>query len=54
MSDRHFSQVIELAFPHIRDILDEVCEEGKEEMKGKPSSEIGSWERAVTTSDGCW
>ena len=54
VSDRHFNQVIELAFPHIRDILDEVCEEGKEEMKGKPNSEIGSWEGAVTTSDGCW
>lgn len=54
VSNKCFSQMIELAFPHIKDILDESCELAKVEMKSKPSSEIGSWERAVTTSDGCW
>ena len=27
---------------------------GKSEMKDKPHSELGSWKKAVTTSDGCW
>ena len=44
----------ELAFPHIKNILDEVCEDGKVEMMALPSSQLGSWKRAVTTSDGCW
>ena len=48
-----FSQ-IEEAYPHITDMLDEVCELGKEEMKSLPSDKLGSWQRAVTTSDGCW
>ena len=53
-SDKMFIRVIEEMFPHIQDMLDEVCELGKEEMKALPSDQLGSWERAVTTSDGCW
>lgn len=54
VSDKNFNRVIEMAFPHIQDILDQICEDAKTEMKGLPSSELGSWDRAVTTSDGCW
>ena len=54
VSQRHFYHVIEMAYPHVKDILDEVCELGKEEMKSLPSTQLGSWEKAVTTSDGCW
>ena len=46
--------MIEEAYPHITEMLDEVCELGKEEMKSLPSDKLGSWERAVTKSDGCW
>ena len=46
--------VIEEAFPHIMKMLDEVCELGKDEMKSFPSDKLGSWQQAVTTSDGCW
>ncbi len=35
-------------------MLDEVCELGKDEMKSLLSDQLGSWQRAVTTSDGCW
>ena len=35
-------------------ILDEICEEAKADMKAMPRSELGSWTRAVTTSDGDW
>ena len=53
-TDKMFHRVIEEAYPHITDMLDEVCELGKEEMKSLPSDKLGSWQRAVTTSDGCW
>lgn len=53
-SDKMFHRVIVEAFPHITEMLDEVCELGKQEMKKLPDDQIGSWKRAVTTSDGCW
>ena len=54
VTNKYFDRVIELAFPHTKNILDEVCEDGKVEMMALPSSQLGSWKRAVTTSDGCW
>lgn len=53
-SARMFHRVIEEAYPHITTMLDSICELGKREMKALPSGQLGSWERAVTTSDGCW
>ena len=53
-SDKVFIRVIEEAFSHITSMLDEVCELGKESMKALPGEQIGSWAKAVTTSDGCW
>ena len=53
-TDKMFHRVIDEAFPHITAMLGEVCELGKEEMKSIPSDKLGSWQRAVTTSDGCW
>lgn len=54
ITDKYFYQVIELAFPHIENILDEICESAKSDMKALPTTQLGSWKRAVTTSDGCW
>lgn len=51
VSSKSFTRVIEMAFPHIQDILEEICEDA---MKSLPSTELGSWEQAVKTSDGCW
>ena len=53
-SDKMFYRVIEEVFRHINAMLDDVCEMGKEEMKSLPDDQLGSWKRAVTTSDGCW
>lgn len=53
-SERMFYHIIKEAYPHITERLDEVCELGKEEMKGLKDDQLGSWKRAVTTSDGCW
>ena len=49
----HFT-VIEFACPHVKDILDKACEDAKDNMRGKENDVLGSWKRAVTTSDGCW
>lgn len=47
-------KVVKIAYPHIKTSLDDMCESAKNEMKTKDSGELGSWQRAVTTSDGCW
>ena len=52
--NKNFSHVIEMAYIPIKGILDDMCEQAKAEMKSLPTTELGSWERAVTTSDGCW
>ena len=49
-----FHRVILEAYPHITAMLDGICEEGKKEMMCLPNEQLGSWDRAVTTSDGCW
>lgn len=51
---KNFYRIIVLAYPHVKAILDGICEEAKNEMKAKDPNELGSFKRAVTTSDGCW
>ena len=46
--------MIKLAYPHLKAILDEMCDEEKERMKAIPDGDLGSWKRAVVTSDGVW
>lgn len=54
LSKNVFYKVIEMAYPHVKSVLDTMCEKGKMVMKEKDSNVLGSWKRAVTTSDGCW
>lgn len=51
---KNFFNIIRIAHPVVKSILDEICEMGKSEMKAKDPTELGRWQRAVTTSDGCW
>ena len=51
---KNFFNIIRIAHPVVKSILDEICEMGKSEMKAKDPTELRSWQRAVTTSDGCW
>ena len=51
---KNFFHIIRIAHPFVKTVLDEICEMGKNEMKMKNPSELGSWKKAVTTSDGCW
>ena len=54
LAKSNFNKVIEIAHPHVKYILDRMCESGKAVMKEKYPNFLGSWKRAVTTSDGCW
>lgn len=54
VSEKPYLQVIGLALPYIKEILDEMCEEGKDQMRNISADTLGSWDRAVTTCDGCW
>ena len=44
----------QLIYPHIHDILTEMCDEEKENMKKIDNNVLGSWQRGVVTSDGVW
>lgn len=54
LSDKPFIEIIDLAYPHIKGILNEMCEREKDYMKALPDGQLGSWSRGVTTCDGCW
>ena len=47
-SEKPFLEVIDLALPHIKDMLDERLDDAKHHMKQLSSDQIGSWSRAVT------
>ena len=51
---KNFFNIIRIAHPFVKSILDGICEMGKSEMRAKDPLELGSWQRVVTTSDGCW
>ena len=53
-SEKPFLEVIDIALPYIKAILDEMCDDAKHQMKQLSTEQIGSWSRAVTTCDGCW
>ena len=49
-----YHKTLEIMAPHVSALLDEMCEEAKQDMKCMDPSEIGSWERAVTMGDAAW
>ena len=49
-----YHKTLEIMAPHVSALLDEMCEEAKQDMKYMDPSEIGSWERAVTMGDAAW
>jgi len=54
ISKNPYYETIKLVYPNVTDILNEMCEEEKERMKELDDEELGSWKRAVVTSDGVW
>ena len=49
-----FLRTIELMFPIVKKMLDELCETAKQEMRDMGAEQLGSWARAVTAADGVW
>ena len=49
-----FDDAFKLMYKPVLQLLREQCDEAKAEMKALPSTDIGSWKRSVTTSDGVW
>ena len=54
VSKNRFYDVIKLVYPHIMQILSEMCTEEKDRMKAMVDGSIGSWKRAIVTLDGFW
>ena len=49
-----FYNTIKLLHPIVHSMLSEMCKEAKDEMKALDPIVVGSWQRAITTSDGVW
>lgn len=47
VSEKPYLDLIKCAFPVIKEILDELCDDAKKQMKDISSELIGSWSRAV-------
>jgi len=45
--------ITNIVHPFVNNVLDEICETAKNEMKMKNPLELGSWKKAVTTSFSC-
>ena len=43
LSKNRYYEVIKLIYPHVTDILDEMCFNEKERMKAIPDEQLGSW-----------
>ena len=49
-----FMLTIVKMYPVVKQMVDEMCEEAKCNMKSMDQAELGSWSRAVTSADGTW
>lgn len=49
-----FQYTLEMMHPIVKQMLDEMCDEAKKDMRDMDQNELGSWSRAVTSADGTW
>ena len=54
VSTKSFYETIKLLHPIVNTMINEMCEMAKGDMKSLDPSAVGSWQRAITTSDGAW
>ena len=54
VSEHQFYQTLEFIAPVVKQLLDDVCEENRNDMKALDKNEMGSWQRACTEGDGTW
>ena len=49
-----FHSTIKRMYPVVKEMVDEMCEDAKDDMRHMDQNELGSWSRAVTSADGTW
>ena len=49
-----FMSTIVKMYPIVKQLVDDMCEEAKNDMKAMDQTQLGSWSRAVTSADGTW
>ena len=49
-----FQSTIKRMYPVVKDMVDKMCDDAKDDMRCMDQSELGSWSRAVTSADGTW
>ena len=49
-----FMSTIVRMYPVVKQMVDEMCKEAKNDMKSMDQTQLGSWSRAVTSADGTW
>ena len=54
LSAKSFSDIVKFMYLPVKDLLDSQCSSSKTDMQALPSDALGSWQKAVTSSDGVW
>ena len=54
VSANTFMTTIVKMYPVVKQMVNEMCEDGKNQMKCMDPTQLGSWSRAVTSADGMW
>lgn len=49
-----FMSTIVMMYPVVKQLVDDMCEAAKNDMKAVDQTQLGSWSRAVTSADGTW
>ena len=49
-----FQSTIERMYSVVKEMVDQTCEDAKDDMRRMDQNELGSWGHAVTSADGTW
>ena len=49
-----FDSTIKRMYPIVKEMVDKMCSDAKDDMQRMDQNELGSWSRAVTSTDGTW
>ena len=54
VSSSVFYATLQEIYPYVKNVLDTICLEARQQMKEMDQSTVGSWSRAVTCADAVW
>ena len=54
VSFKAFQSTVKKMYPIVKEMVDKMCDDAKDDMRRMDQSELGSWSRAVTSADGTW